>query len=201
MGLIHRFVCVFSIVNLSSSSCSSALSIWQAWLRPLAPFALHLDHLAKSLCCMTVLLSALPHKANRQKGGGGVMGSPKGWVGMRLRQINLFSETHLRDKKKEKSWSNSTFGGSEWKGRLYVEKNIAIQSTTMKQALGDSVYDVHSQRIALIVLKTSQSMMSWCCGSLFTCMCVFVKERKKKKERRKKEKKRRRKKEERKKGK
>lgn len=65
-------LCVYLvIVNLSSSACSSALSLWQAWLRPLALFALHLVHLAKSLCCMTVLLSALPHKANRQKKGVG----------------------------------------------------------------------------------------------------------------------------------
>lgn len=73
-------LCVYLvIVNLSSSACSSALSLWQAWLRPLALFALHLVHLAKSLCGMTVLLSALPHKANCQKRG--VMGVPKGLGG------------------------------------------------------------------------------------------------------------------------
>ncbi len=89
-------LCVYLvIVNLPSSSCSSALSIWQAWLRPLAPFALHLVHLTKSLCCMTVLLSALPHKANRQKGGV-VMGVPKGVGGGWDYDKLIFSVEHLQ---------------------------------------------------------------------------------------------------------
>ncbi len=56
---------------------------------------------------------------------------------MRLRQINLFSETHLRDKRKKNHGQIALLvGQNEREDCMSVEKNIAIQSTTMKQAVG-----------------------------------------------------------------